>query len=88
VMKLLHIWKCTDFWCIIHRALKLTMLSFRLNDLPQELRNSICEYALEPRVIFRHTSLTDIRPTYHLPNLDHHPRTEHAKSASLMLTLL
>ena len=41
--------------------LKLTTCSFRLHDLPQELRDMIYDYSLEPRAIFRHTNREDQR---------------------------
>jgi hypothetical protein len=49
------------------------MLSFRVDDLPQEIRNLIYEYVLDPKVILRHIYLCDRIPVYHLPNLDPHP---------------
>jgi hypothetical protein len=43
--------------------------SFRLRGLPQELRDRIFEYALEPRAIFWHVHYNRREPTFSLPNL-------------------
>jgi hypothetical protein len=66
--------------------LKLTILSFRLQDLPLELRNEIYEYALESKVIFWHTRLDDAEPAYYVPSLDFHPGMEHGNGAGWVLT--
>jgi hypothetical protein len=50
----------------------LTASSFRLRDLPRELRDIIYELALEPRAIFRHAYRKDRDPTYSWPTIDHH----------------
>ncbi|KAI4682086.1 uncharacterized protein J4E88_004974 [Alternaria novae-zelandiae] len=49
------------------------MPPFRLHDLPQELRDMIYDYSLEPRAIFRHTNREDQREQnqgYDLPETD------------------
>jgi hypothetical protein len=66
--------------------LKLTVLSFRLQDLPLELRNEIYEYALESKVIFWYTCLNERQPGYCVPSLDFHPGMEHGNWAFLVLT--
>lgn len=48
------------------------MFSFRIFDLPQELRDMIYEYALDARITFRHSCLDYIGPAYSLPRLEYH----------------